>query len=174
MHHLRVYGNHLNIFLHKMLDFCQKYGIVAANLFIIKTLLGMNLGQELWQLTMVTQNLERLDNEELFEAYKRAYALHYHSQEDGVSETERQWATKLFEDVQFEARRRHLTIVAVFVSMDQNGNFVCGREELKQIFSRMSFDEMVELADQLCGDCENEKQRQAIIDLERELVTMAN
>ena len=134
----------------------------------------INLGQELWQLTMVTQNLERLDNEELFEAYKRAYALHYHSQEDGVSETERQWATKLFEDIEFEMKRRHLTIIAAFVSMDPEGHFICGREDLKKIFSQMSFEERLEIADEMRENCETEAQRLSLLELEREVVTMAN
>jgi len=134
----------------------------------------IDLGQLLWQLTMATQDIERLSVEELFEAYKQAYAAHHYSLEDGVSETERRWALKLFEDIEFEMKRRHLTIIAAFVSMDPEGHFICGREDLKKIFTGMSFDEMVELGDEMLSDCENEAQRNAIIELEREVAVMVN
>ncbi len=134
----------------------------------------IDLGQLLWQITMATQDLEKLDNNELFEAYKQAYAAHYYSLEDGVSETERRWALKLFEDLEIETKRRHLTIVSAFVSMDLQGNFICGREELKNLFSKMSFEERLEVADDMREHCETEAQRLAILELEREIVMMAN
>jgi hypothetical protein len=134
----------------------------------------INLGQLLWQITMATQDIERLDNEELFEVYKQAYAAHLYSLEDGVSEMERRWALKLFEDVEIETKRRHLSVIAAFVSMDRNGNFVCGREDLKEIFSKMSFDERLEVADDMRSHCETEAQRLALIELEREVLFMEN
>ena len=133
-----------------------------------------NLGQELWQLTIATQNLDSLDNEELFELYKRAYTAHYHSLEEGISDTERRWALKLFEDVEIEIRRRHLTVIAAFVSMDYQGNFICGREDLKKVFSEMTFEERLEIADEMRENCETEAQRLAILELEREVLVMAN
>ena len=134
----------------------------------------IDLGQLLWQITMATQNLERLDNEALFEVYKQAYAAHYYSLEDGVSETERRWALKLFEDITVEMKCRHLTILSAFVSMDLQGNFICGREELKEIFAKMSFDERLEVADDMRSHCETEAQRLALIELEREVLFMEN
>ena len=131
----------------------------------------VNLGQQLWQLTIATQNMDALSNEELFECYKHGYALHYCSLEDGVSSTERRWALRLFEDVEIELKRRHLTVISAFVSMDVEGNFISGREELKKLFSGMEFSEMVALADEMLCDCDNDKQREALIDLEREIVT---
>jgi len=134
----------------------------------------INLGQLLWQITMATQDIERLSVEELFEAYKQAYAAHHYSLEDGVSETERRWALKLFEDIEFEMKRRHLTIIAAFVSMDPEGHFICGREDLKKIFSQMSFEERLEIADEMRENCETEAQRLSLLELEREIVMMAN
>ena len=134
----------------------------------------IDLGQLLWQVTMASQDLERLNNKELFELYKRVYAAHCYSLEDGVSETERRWALKLFEDVEAETGRRHMTILSAFVYMDPEGHFISGREDLKKVFADMPFEERLDFADEIREGCETEAQRLAILEVEREVVMMAN
>jgi len=128
-----------------------------------------NIGQELWNLSIATQFLERKDTEELLSCYGTAFALRNKAQSMAISEVERRWANHLFEDVELEVKRRKLDVFSLFVQMNQNGEFLQGKEELKAFWSMIDFDSMVEIADEMLKNC-NEEQRQAILELEREIV----
>ena len=135
----------------------------------------MDLGQALWQLRIATECLDSKDSEELIECYKYAYAVRYLAfNEQGVSETEKRCAAHLFEDVEAEMERRHMTAIGILVVIDDKGNFVTGREDLKEMWSEVSFEEMLSVGDKMLESCVTEEQRQAIIELQREVVTKAN
>ena len=134
----------------------------------------MNLGQELWNLTIATQCLDELDAEDLMACYQQAFVLNNEVRREKVSETERRWASRLLDDIQKEVAARGINVLSLFVQMNENGEFLHGRDELKKFWFMLEFDSMVEIADEMMAHCINDKQRNAIIELQREVVLMSN
>ena len=128
------------------------------------------IGKDLWLLSMATQRLKSMDNEDLLNCFSLATALRDKSQSSEICDAERLWAHKLFNDVDAEVKKRDLNVSALFVHMDPHGQFLHGREELKRLWKALNFEDMVDMADRIMIDCATEQQRAAIIELEEEIV----
>lgn len=131
-----------------------------------------NLGQSLWQLSMLLQNVESLDTQEILFCYERAFILRCVAQKDGVRASDKTWAEYLFNVVQQAVLSRHLDIHSLCIQMNQSGEFLQGREELKQLLASLDFDDMVKIGDDMAKQCANEAQRLALIELQREVLYM--
>ena len=130
----------------------------------------MKLDYDLWQLAMAMESLHTREDIDVMMLYSVAAALNKKADETTVSAGERMWAKKLFDDAQNEVNRRHLNFLGLYISMDKDGNFLTGRDELKKLWLSMDFDDMEEIADNMREHCISEVQRLAIIELEREVV----
>lgn len=130
----------------------------------------MDFGQKLWQLRIAVECLDHMDNDDLFIYYRYAFHLKIDIDRESSSMAERRCISKLLEDLEQECVRRGMPIVAVYFKLDRDGQFLCGRQELKELWKKISFEQMVDAGDEILASCVTEKQRIAIIDLEREIV----
>ena len=130
----------------------------------------MKLDYDLWQLAMAMESLHTKEDSDVMVLYSVAAVLNKKANETAVSAGERMWSKKLFDDAKNEVNRRHLDFLALYISMDKEGNFLTGRDELKKLWLSMDFDDMEEIADYMREHCISEEQRLAIIELEREVV----
>jgi len=130
----------------------------------------MNFGEKLWQLRIATECLEDMENDDLFIYYRYAFHLKRDIDKESPSMVEKRCISKLLEDLEQECLRRGMPIISAYFKLDRNGNFLCGREELKELWKGVGFEQMVEAGDEILAACVTEEQRSAIIDLEREVV----
>lgn len=56
--------------------------------------------------------------------------------------------------------------------IDENGNFIRGRAELKALLSTVDFDSRVDILDKLSNSCINQNLWRAIVEIQEELVNI--
>lgn len=122
--------------------------------------------QALWKLSLLLQNVQTLETDELLSCYGILAVL----KKMACTQTQKDCVEHQFSIIKNELTRRDLSPTPIFVEMDEEGNFLSGREDLKKFWSSLEFDKMVEVADDVLKHCFNEEQRYAFIELQREIV----
>ena len=83
---------------------------------------------------------------------------------------ERDLLERYFQLISYEVKRRNLKIIKSALVISPNGKFESGREELKTAWKKMSFEKMMEAVEYLEKQVFTEAQRQALLNLAREVV----
>ena len=120
----------------------------------------------LWHLSNATQYPKKLKNEELISLY----ALARLTKKKAENSQQKQCAEHIFSILENEKNRRDLKFLAFFVIMDKEGNFLEGREELKNFLASMEFEQRMEIVDPMLEECSTEEQRRGLLELSRELL----
>lgn len=128
----------------------------------------MSFEEKLWELSLLLPSMEKMETEELLQYYSVSYMLQNKAPQGNCKKI----ADHIVSEIEKEISRRDCNILTLFVQMDENGNFLHGREDLKKFWSTLEFESMVEIADNMLEYCDNERQREAIIDLQREVLYM--
>lgn len=124
------------------------------------------IDEMLWQLSMATQSPEKLGNEELIDLYAMVRLM----KKNAETPQQKQCAEHIFSVLENEKNRRDLKFLAFFVIMDEEGNFLEGREELKNFLASMEFEQRMEIVDPMLEECSTEEQRRGLLELSRELL----
>ena len=129
---------------------------------------------QIWQLCQYLQSaqLTALSDEDLTALFRQSLALKILMQSVEHEPVEQQVVDSSFEAISAEAVRRKLVVrsLPVEVVITKDGKIVKGLEELRFVFSRLSFDDMMDFIDSVLEKPINDAQRKALLNLAYEKV----
>lgn len=127
-----------------------------------------------WQICQYLQPdfLTKLSDDELTALFQQVFSLRMIMRYIDSEPVEKQVVENCVDSMIAEIRRRNLKVrsMPIEVIIAGDGTFVKGKEELRYVFGKLDFDEMMEFIDSVLKHPLNDAQRTALINLAREKV----